>query len=281
MRKLLFVALFLVPCVSFAAFNTNLKYGSSGPGVREMQEFLVSQGNCNITPSGNFFALTLKCVKDFQTNQGIIPASGFWGPLTRSKAVSLIDVSASDADEQTQTGAIASPVISQNDTQIKTLTSQITTLSQQVQTQAQQIAVAQNTNKTYNSGMDTTDCVNTISTDTENPLIGTMIRGSNQFYFTSAIKIKVTSNCPIEGKNIVLKVFNSDGSQYNRIPLNITVSGSTKTDSGWTADEVYKIKFASDEIGTYSFQFTFEGGRSSFDLVLKSPFEKPKEVVTN
>src|SRR4051812_4869424 len=103
MRKALILGLFLtlaVPFTSFAAFDTNLKYGSSGSSVKEMQEFLVDQGACTITPSGNFFALTLKCVKAFQTKEGISPISGFWGPLTRAKASAKLDLTVSDEDEK-------------------------------------------------------------------------------------------------------------------------------------------------------------------------------------
>lgn len=116
MRKTIVFGMLLgliLPCSTFAAFDVNLKYGSSGSSVKEVQEFLISQGSCSITPTGNFFALTLKCIKDFQSKQGITPVSGYWGPITRAKASTMLDLSASDTAEVAETGKIEAPVITQ------------------------------------------------------------------------------------------------------------------------------------------------------------------------
>lgn len=138
MKKLLhiaFVAMLIVPSLAFASFDTNLKYGSSGIAVKEMQEFLVSQGVCAVNPTGNFFALTLKCVQAFQRKQSILPVSGYWGPLTRIKASSLItaDLSDSTADEQRQTGTITPPVISPIPVTDAQTQAKLDTLSTQIQ----------------------------------------------------------------------------------------------------------------------------------------------------
>lgn len=152
----------LVPFSASAALTTNLKYGSHGSAVTELQEFLISQGDMTGTATGNFYALTLAGVKAFQSKEGIAPVSGFWGPLSQSKASIILspDLSVSNQDEQTQTGTVAPPVVTPapvsdtgTQTQIQSLTSQLQTLTQQFQTQTkvqQQIqqntqAIAQNT----------------------------------------------------------------------------------------------------------------------------------------
>lgn len=108
MKKTIVFGMFLgllLPFSTFAAFDTNLKYGSTGSSVTELQDFLTSQGVYSGPVSGNFYTLTLQAVKAFQSKQGISPVSGYWGPMTRLKASSLIsaDLSASNSDEQTQT----------------------------------------------------------------------------------------------------------------------------------------------------------------------------------
>lgn len=115
MKKYIYIAgilvAFIFPLVSSAALDTNLKYGSSGASVVELQEFLTSQNLFSGPLSGNFYSLTLAAVKAFQTKEGISPISGYWGPLTRAQASTVLDLSASDTDEKTETGNIASPVV--------------------------------------------------------------------------------------------------------------------------------------------------------------------------
>lgn len=108
MKKLsLVLGVLLLPSLAFASFDVSLKYGAKGDAVRELQEFLVEQGTLIGSPTGNFFALTLKGVKDFQTKNGL-PATGFFGPQSRAKANDLLDITASDSAEQQETGTIAS-----------------------------------------------------------------------------------------------------------------------------------------------------------------------------
>jgi len=76
----------VVPSLAFASFDTNLGYGASGPDVLSLQQFLVSQGLLSAdSATGNFFSLTRAAVQTLQTQEGIAPASGFFGPLTRAK----------------------------------------------------------------------------------------------------------------------------------------------------------------------------------------------------
>lgn len=87
MKKLhiiLFVASFIIPSISFASIDANLKYGSRGLGVTELQDFLIEKGFLMGQSSGNFFSLTRKAVVAYQTSIGL-PATGYVGPMTRAK----------------------------------------------------------------------------------------------------------------------------------------------------------------------------------------------------
>lgn len=114
--KKLFIYLFLtlsmllVPAVSLAFFDANLKYGAKGDGVKEMQDFLTDQGVFKGSVTGNFFSLTRTAVRLFQTAHKL-PSTGFWGPMTRVVANQILDTAnqASNAQEQSETGAIATP----------------------------------------------------------------------------------------------------------------------------------------------------------------------------
>ncbi len=86
MKKLLLGALFLFPFLTNAqvvAFTSDMHYGSTGPEVVALQEFLHEQGVFTGNATGNFYSITLKAVKDFQRAEGITPISGFVGPITR------------------------------------------------------------------------------------------------------------------------------------------------------------------------------------------------------
>lgn len=117
MKKAIFLGLLfvlIVPFTSHAALDTNLKYGSTGPSVTELQEFLTSQGVYSGPISGNFYALTLAGVKAFQTKQNISPVSGYWGPLSRTGAQALLDLNTSNTDEQTEIGTVSSVPVPPN-----------------------------------------------------------------------------------------------------------------------------------------------------------------------
>jgi hypothetical protein len=64
-------------------FTLNLKLGSRGNEVVELQKVLIEAGLLKISaPTGYFGPLTLKAVKDYQTSNGL-KGDGFIGPLTR------------------------------------------------------------------------------------------------------------------------------------------------------------------------------------------------------
>lgn len=87
MSKTFLIALLLAPSISLAAFDRNLYYGLQGDrDVTRLQEFLTEQGLYSGPVTGNFFSLTLRAVKAFQTANLITPTSGYFGPLTRVRA---------------------------------------------------------------------------------------------------------------------------------------------------------------------------------------------------
>jgi len=130
----------MFPLVSLASFDTNLKYGAKGDTVKELQEFLTDQGVYSGPITGNYYALTLKGVKDFQIKANIFPASGYFGPLSRTKANELFNakLGVSNADEIAQTGSVSTPVVSDMQKQIDALLLQLQTLNSRLQAQTSQ-----------------------------------------------------------------------------------------------------------------------------------------------
>ena len=99
---LLIFGLAFIPATSLASIDSNLGYGSQGQSVTELQEFLIDNGYLQGQASGNFYSLTLRAVKAFQTAKGI-PSTGYVGNLTRAKINSeLATETASSTREQTE-----------------------------------------------------------------------------------------------------------------------------------------------------------------------------------
>jgi hypothetical protein len=108
----LLISALLLPAVSFAAtFNQNLSYGSSGPAVTDLQNFLTAHGLYTGPITGGFFNLTKGAVIAFQKQNNIQPASGFVGPLTRAK-VNLMLSEQTSGQQTVSSAASASPVAS-------------------------------------------------------------------------------------------------------------------------------------------------------------------------
>lgn len=143
------IMLLLAPYVSNAAFDSNLYYGlQNNNSVKEMQDFLTEQKVYDGPITGNFYSLTLKAVKDFQKKENISPVSGFFGPLTRTKANEILSANVEPSNQQAiqETGSTpppAEPAKTTNDV-VKSLQDQIALLLQQVQAmQTQQTSVQQ------------------------------------------------------------------------------------------------------------------------------------------
>src|SRR3989344_3853649 len=86
------------PTTSNYVFTNDLQLGSTGPDVSALQEFLINQGVLSGQATGNFYSLTLKAVKDFQTKQGITPVSGYVGPTTRGVINQILGMQTSNND---------------------------------------------------------------------------------------------------------------------------------------------------------------------------------------
>lgn len=86
-------------------FDRNLYYGlKSDSDVVILQETLRKLGFFTYTVStGNYFSATVDAVKRFQTANGIKPASGYFGPLTRAEINRLIISSSINTTSTTPT----------------------------------------------------------------------------------------------------------------------------------------------------------------------------------
>jgi hypothetical protein len=122
-------------------FTQNLYYGlQNNSQVTQLQEFLTSQNLYSGPITGNFYFLTLGAVKAFQTQQGITPAAGYFGPLTMAAANKIADaaVGASNNEAITETGTSTPPVVTASTTpqlQLAELIQEVALLQQQLQAQ--------------------------------------------------------------------------------------------------------------------------------------------------
>jgi len=93
-KILLSITILFLPQVLLAAepFLHDLYFGlSNNPEVARLQEFLREQKIfTHPENTGNFFTITLEAVKQFQRAHQIKPSAGYFGPLTRAKANSII-----------------------------------------------------------------------------------------------------------------------------------------------------------------------------------------------
>jgi TolA-binding protein len=145
MKKLLLIVslcLLLAPALTFASIDNNLYYGlQSNSDVKQLQEFLIDKGFLTGSSTGNFFSLTLKAVKAYQTSVGV-SSTGYVGNLTRTAINNdlITQLSASNAGATTETGttpptptpsATTNDVVATLQAQIKALQDQLTSMQQQ------------------------------------------------------------------------------------------------------------------------------------------------------
>jgi peptidoglycan hydrolase-like protein with peptidoglycan-binding domain len=105
--RIAFIALLLLaPSFVSAAITSDLRYGSKGPLVSELQQFLKAQNILVGTPTGNFYTITQNGVKTFQRLVGL-PQTGFVGPMTRAE----INVRLLGAAKASSTPAVSTPTI--------------------------------------------------------------------------------------------------------------------------------------------------------------------------
>ncbi len=106
-------------------FSKALYFGIQGdPEVTKLQEFLTDQGLYSGPITGNFFSLTLKAVKQFQTREGITPVAGYFGELTRNRVNALLSSQVQQLEQQvvSETGS-AAPVPTEQKTSADTVNS--------------------------------------------------------------------------------------------------------------------------------------------------------------
>lgn len=78
------------PSQSCSIFNRNLTIGHTGAEVTNLQNFLIDRGyNIPAGATGYFGGQTRQAVARFQADQGIGPAVGYFGPLTRGRIQNL------------------------------------------------------------------------------------------------------------------------------------------------------------------------------------------------
>lgn len=72
------------------SFSRDLHVGSSGADVSALQTWLIGQGfSIKAGATGFFGGQTKAAVKAFQVANGIVPASGYFGPITRAKVAAM------------------------------------------------------------------------------------------------------------------------------------------------------------------------------------------------
>lgn len=233
----LVLGLLVLPCLSFASFDTSLKYGNKGQAVTELQDFLVDQGYLTGSPTGNFYSLTLKAVKAFQVANKL-PGTGFFGPQSRAKASELLDLADSDTAEQAETGTVAAPVVQPKPTQSVTDTAtqaKLDDLTKQLQAQNDYLnTIAQNTAPVVQSSvMETPEMTCSMTSDTPDE------DGNVNLTWTSEnIPDGVTGDLYASGGG-------HNGSQvvYGRVAQGLAQSGTMKAPQG-TRGYIYRLTFA-------------------------------------
>ncbi len=94
MKKLFLSMAFavLVPSIVFGAtFSRNLSYGTTGTDVSQLQQFLTDEGLFSGSITATFGSQTERALVAFQIDQGITPANGYFGPITRADVNAILN----------------------------------------------------------------------------------------------------------------------------------------------------------------------------------------------
>jgi hypothetical protein len=151
-------------------FTQSLYYGLQGNSqVTQLQEFLTSQNLYSGPITGNYYFLTLGAVKAFQTQQGITPAAGYFGPMTMAAANKIADseVGASNNQAISETGTSTpsiAPASSTTQFQLQALLQKVALLEKQLQ--AQQSGIQQQSQTLQQIAQNTIPPVVTVPTPT-------------------------------------------------------------------------------------------------------------------
>lgn len=109
--------------------------------VSQLQEFLTAEGHYSGPITGNFFSLTLAGVKTFQTANEISPVSGYFGPLSRAKANSILSEITDEAGEIFETPTTTDSVT--NDDVVASIQEMIASLLSQIALLQSQLTATQ------------------------------------------------------------------------------------------------------------------------------------------
>lgn len=176
MKKLILfslLSLLFIPLVANASLDTNLYYGlQKNSDVKQLQEFLIDKGFLTGSATGNFYSLTLKAVKAYQTSVGV-SSTGYVGTLTRKSINDELtaELSASNQEAVNETGttppAPTAPISTPTTTNdlMTSLQAQITALEQQIALMQQQ-----NTTQQPSSNLPSTPMPKPISKSTPTPV---------------------------------------------------------------------------------------------------------------
>ena len=194
----------LIPSLSFASIDKNLSYGSRGPQVTELQEFLIDKGFLQGTSTGNFYSLTLKAVKSFQLTNNI-PNTGYVGVLTRTEINNKLnaETASSTAEQISETGttnpvATTSAVLTQLQQQNQLLQQQLS----QLQTQTQQVQSIQNSLNQVVQNTTPTPVVIPTPIVTLDKFFYTYSYGSNNN--TDINQLRINSTVPINTGSLII-----------------------------------------------------------------------------
>lgn len=100
----------IIPNLSLASIDYNLKYGMRNKEVSELQDFLSESGYMNQS-TGFFGLITLNAVKKFQLDNSI-PSTGYVGILTRTEINSQLSVAtASSTEAEVQETGSSTPIV--------------------------------------------------------------------------------------------------------------------------------------------------------------------------
>ncbi|HUX36069.1 MAG TPA: peptidoglycan-binding domain-containing protein, partial [Candidatus Paceibacterota bacterium] len=94
------------------SFTRNLTVGSTGADVKALQQMLVNAGDLNLSATTEYFgSLTKAALVKWQAANGVTPASGYFGPITRAKVASMGGTTSTGTTTGTTTGTGTTTVV--------------------------------------------------------------------------------------------------------------------------------------------------------------------------
>ncbi len=92
-------------------FQRNLSFGMRGDAnVSQLQKFLTDNAYYTGPVNGNFFALTKEAVIKYQKANNIVPATGYFGPMTRASINSKLTLGMPVSDKSAQIQALQAQI---------------------------------------------------------------------------------------------------------------------------------------------------------------------------